>query len=84
MTRTLSHDPIDEDPHMTTRTYSVPTISCDHCRQAITTEVGNLPEVDVVVVDIEAKTVRVEGDASESAVRVAIDEAGYDVESVAG
>jgi copper chaperone len=61
---------------MTTRTYSVPTISCDHCEQAIKTEIGNLPDVDMVVVDIEAKTVRVDGDASESAVRVAIDEAG--------
>jgi copper chaperone len=69
---------------MTSRTYSVPTISCDHCRQAITAEVGNLPEVDMVEVDIEGKTVRVDGDASESAVRDAIDKAGYDVESVPG
>ena len=33
-----------------------------------------------VEVDIAAKTVRVEGDAIDAAIRAAIDEAGYDVE----
>jgi len=75
-----------EVPHpevvVTTRTYTVPGISCDHCKVAIEREVGVLTDVDSVVVDIDARTVRVEGNAAEDAVRAAIDEAGYDVETV--
>ena len=67
---------------MTTRTYTVPGMSCDHCRHAIETEVTKLAGVDTVGVVLEQKLVRVEGDASEADVRTAIDEAGYDVTSV--
>ena len=64
---------------MTVRTYAVPTISCEHCKQAIETEVNRLSDVTTVEVDVPSRTVRVEGDASDEAVRAAIDEAGYDV-----
>ncbi|NCY16933.1 MAG: copper chaperone [Actinobacteria bacterium] len=67
---------------MTTRTYSVPGISCGHCRTAIEGEVGGLDGVESVTVDIEAKTVVVVGSATEAAVRAAVDEAGYEVASV--
>ena len=67
---------------MSTRTYSVPGISCDHCKHAIETEVAKLATVTVVDVDVAAKTVHVEGDATDAAIRAAIDEAGYDVEGV--
>ena len=67
---------------MTTRTYSVPGISCDHCRAAIETEFAKLPAVERVTVDIDAKTVLVEGDLSDDEGRAAIDEAGYDVAGV--
>lgn len=63
---------------MTTRTYDVPDISCGHCRSAIEGEVGALDAVDTVAVDIEARTVTVEGDASDEAIRAAIVEAGYE------
>lgn len=66
-----------------TRIYSVPGISCGHCKQAIETEVSKVVGVDTVRVDVVAKTVAVEGKASDEAVRAAIDEAGYDVASVA-
>lgn len=59
--------------------YSVPGISCDHCKSAIEGEVGSVAGVTSVEVDIEAKTVAVDGDASDAAIRAAIDEAGYDV-----
>jgi copper ion binding protein len=62
----------------TTRTYSVPDISCDHCVQAITSEVAPLVGVSSVSVDLEAKTVTVEG-GDDAAIRSAIDEAGYDI-----
>ncbi|HLF41163.1 MAG TPA: cation transporter [Acidimicrobiia bacterium] len=61
------------------RTYSVPGISCGHCKAAIETEVGQVPGVERVEVDIAAKTVLVEGTAEDDAVRAAVDEAGYDV-----
>ena len=62
-----------------TRIYSVPGISCDNCRSAIQQEVANVVDVVNVVVDVKAKTVRVEGGADD-AIRSAIDEAGYDIE----
>lgn len=65
---------------MSTITYSVPGISCGHCRMAITNEVAPLPGVESVEVDLDAKTVTVTGDAlDEQAIIAAIDEAGYEV-----
>ncbi len=61
-----------------TRTYSVPGISCDHCKRAIEGEVGGVAGVASVEVDVEAKAVTVVG-GDDAAVRVAIDEAGYEV-----
>jgi len=60
------------------RTYSVPGISCDHCRHAIETEVGAVAGVSSVEVDIDAKLVRV-GGGDDQSIRAAIDDAGYDV-----
>jgi len=65
---------------MQPRTYSVPGISCGHCRTAITGEVGKVAGVTAVDVDLDAKVVSVSGaGVSDAAVRDAIDEAGYDV-----
>lgn len=61
-----------------THTYSVPGISCDHCKHAIEGEVSGVPDVAGVEVDVDAKTVQVVGGADE-AIRAAIQEAGYDV-----
>ncbi|HEX9995055.1 MAG TPA: heavy-metal-associated domain-containing protein [Acidimicrobiales bacterium] len=61
------------------RTYSVPGISCDHCKTAIEGEVGAVAGVESVTVDVGAKTVTVVGEAPDEAVRSAIDEAGYEV-----
>jgi copper chaperone CopZ len=66
---------------MTTRTYSVPQISCDHCVHAITGEVTKLAGVSDVTVDIAGKTVTVVGDAPDADIVAAIDEAGYAVSS---
>ena len=62
-------------------TYSVPGISCEHCRRAIAADVIQVAGVESVDVDVEAKLVVVRGDAvDDAAIRAAIDEAGYDVE----
>ena len=59
--------------------YSVPGISCAHCEHAISTEIGKVAGVTAVAVDLDAKTVVVQGDAAEDAsVRAAIVEAGYE------
>jgi copper chaperone len=61
-------------------TYSVPGVSCEHCRTAIEREVGTVAGVGSVDVDLARKTVTVTGhDVSDGAVRTAIDDAGYDV-----
>jgi len=63
-----------------TLVYIVPGMTCEHCRTAISSEVGAVPGVASVAVDLTAKTVTVSGaDVSDTAVREAIDEAGYDV-----
>ena len=61
-------------------TFSVPDVSCGHCRAAIAAEVERVAGVAGVDVDLDAKLVRVVGEAIDAdAVRTAIDEAGYDV-----
>lgn len=67
------------------RTYSVPGISCGHCKTAIEGEVGKVVGVDSVSVDIDARTVIVvlADNVTDDDIRAAIDEAGYDVAGVA-
>lgn len=67
---------------MTTRTYSVPGISCGHCKSAIEGELSPLAGVASAIVDIDSKTVVVVGEIDEGAVRAAVDEAGYEVTAV--
>ncbi len=61
-----------------THTYSVPGISCGHCKSAIEGEVSTVADVESVDVDIDAKSVTVVG-GDDAAIRSAIDDAGYDV-----
>ena len=61
-------------------TFSVPGVSCEHCRVAIRSEVQGLDGVAAVAVDLDAKTVTVSGtELDDAAIRAAIDDAGYDV-----
>lgn len=65
---------------MTELEYKVPDVSCDHCVNAITTEVTKLTGVSTVHVDLEAKRVTVQGTPlDDTAIREAIDEAGYNI-----
>jgi copper chaperone len=63
---------------MASVTYTVPGITCGHCKSAIETEVGALDDVESVVVDIDSRTVEVVGSADDAAIRAAIVEAGYE------
>jgi len=60
--------------------YSVPEISCDHCKQSIEGAVGPVDGVEYVDVDVAAKTVAVVGGSSD-AVIAAIEDVGFDVET---
>ena len=54
-------------------------MTCDHCRNAVTTEVSAVPGVQAVTVDVEAGTVTVSADqpVDRSDIAAAVDEAGY-------
>lgn len=61
-----------------TVTYSVPDMSCGHCRAAITDEVTAVAGVESVDVDLATKLVRISGqNLDHSALDAAIDAAGY-------
>ena len=66
---------------MTTTTYAVTGMSCEHCVNAVTTELGSLDGVSAVTVDlvvsgISQVTVASDRPLSEEAVIAALDEAG--------
>jgi copper ion binding protein len=69
------------DIQASSRTFHLPGISCQHCVAAITDSVAPLPGVVALRVDLETKTVTVEG-GDEAAIVAAIDDAGYDVADV--
>ena len=68
---------------MSKLTYTVPGMSCGHCRAAIASELEPLAGVASVEIDLEGKLVTVTGaELDDAAIRAAIDEAGYDAEPV--
>ena len=65
---------------MTVISYSVPDVSCGHCRTAIEREVSTVAGVATVEVDLKSKTVTISGEPlDDAAIVAAIDEAGYEV-----
>jgi copper chaperone len=62
-----------------TLTYNVPAMHCGHCERAVKEEVGAVPGVSAVDVDLETKLVTVTGDSlDDTLLRAAIAEAGYE------
>jgi copper chaperone len=66
---------------VSTATYTVVGMTCGHCVNAVTEEVSLLPGVTGVDVDLASGGVTVTSEApvDESAVRAAVEEAGYEV-----
>lgn len=61
-----------------TSTYTVVGMTCDHCVNAVTREVRQVPGVTEVAVDLASGQLEIQGDGvDEAAVRAAVDEAGY-------
>ena len=62
-----------------TMTYRVPGMTCDHCKHAVSSEVGAVAGVAGVEVDLDTKLVTVTGeDLDDQVLRDAIEEAGYE------
>jgi copper ion binding protein len=66
---------------MTTKTYTVTGMTCAHCVSSVSTEVGRVPGVTGVRVDLAAGAVTVTSDRplDDAAVAAAVDEAGYEM-----
>lgn len=63
-----------------TTIYSVPGMSCEHCERAVCAELGAVPGVESVSIDLERKLVTVTGEPLDDvALRAAVVEAGYEV-----
>lgn len=67
---------------MTTETYRVTGMTCEHCVAAVTEEVSALDGVDLVTVDLvtggaSAVTIRSGAPLDHATVAAAVDEAGY-------
>jgi copper chaperone len=63
-----------------TRAIGVVGMSCDHCAAAVRAEIGKLPGVTGIDVDVAAGTVRITGAPlpDDAALREAVEEAGYE------
>ncbi|HEX7744124.1 MAG TPA: heavy-metal-associated domain-containing protein [Micromonosporaceae bacterium] len=68
---------------METKTYTVTGMTCSHCVNSVSTEVGQIPGVTGVQVDLAsgAVTVTSQRPLDDAAVRAAVDEAGYELVS---
>jgi len=63
---------------MSTKSFQVEGMTCQHCVNAVTGEVLLVPGVTDVAVDLAANSVTVTADViDEDAIAAAVDEAGY-------
>jgi copper ion binding protein len=72
---------LERSTTMITTMYRVEGMTCSHCVNSVSSEVGALPGVRAVDVDLEtgAVTVTSEKPLDTDAVRGAVDEAGYEL-----
>ena len=66
---------------MTTVTYSIPNISCNHCVHTITMELNDVQGVSSVVADMDGKqaTITFEPPATEDAIKGLLSDINYPV-----
>ena len=65
-----------------TRTFSVPDMSCEHCRRRITETLEQTAGVTAVAVDLAAKRVTVTAEAETGILITAIENSGYHAELI--
>ena len=68
---------------MASTTYQVQGMTCGHCVSAVRSEIGQIPGVADVAVDLHSGRVTVTSDLpiDDDAIHAAVDEAGYEVVS---
>lgn len=68
---------------MSSQTYTVTGMTCDHCKSAVTTELARIDGVSTVDVDLATGSVTVESAAplDRGDVAAAVDEAGFELTS---
>lgn len=68
---------------MTTQTYTVDGMTCDHCVKAVSDEIAKIDGVTGVDVELATGSVTVASDSGvdDADVRAAVDEAGYEIRS---
>lgn len=64
-------------------TLKVSGMTCGHCAQTVTEAVEAVPSVERALVDLKTGEVSIEGNADESIIRQAIEDAGYEVQGQA-
>ncbi|MGI5154184.1 heavy-metal-associated domain-containing protein [Microbispora sp. CA-102843] len=62
---------------MSVKTYTVQGMTCGHCVSSVKEEVGEVPGVTGVEVDLDSGRLDVSGEVADDAVRKAVEEAGY-------
>ena len=69
---------------MTTVSYSVPAMHCDHCTHTIETEVGELQGIQSVKADLNTKKVEITFDtpADETKIKALLAEINYPAEGL--
>lgn len=63
--------------------FSVPDMSCEHCKATIEKALAGVPGAEPVKVDLEAQQVTTGGAAAGGAIVAALEEAGYPATEVA-
>jgi copper chaperone len=58
-------------------TYSIPDMTCGHCRAAVEAAMRDLDPSATVAVDLESRTAEIASAAPEDAVRARLMQAGY-------
>lgn len=66
---------------MTTTSWTVKGLTCNHCVSSVTEEVSDVPGVEQVTVDLKTGllTVTSQQPLDDAAIRAAVEEAGYRV-----
>ena len=59
------------------RTYEVRGMTCQHCVDAVESEVAAIEGAEQVTVELDGGLLAVRGDVDEGDVRAAVEEAGY-------
>jgi len=62
--------------------FAVPDMNCKHCKMTVENKLNTLPNIKHVVVNLDKRTVGVEGDVEEKTVVDALRDAGYASEAV--